>query len=327
MSILNSAFNIATLLLIFIITCMILNKRRYYLISIVLTKFLPYYGLLFLFTLNIQNTLTVIFYLSYKFIKYSLQRNKIPQLNDKNTQKYLNDFLIDSKRYIDINVITKPKLRKNKNYIFLYSPHAIYNQGFIYLFGLNDTKTFIDKEKYRRIIPLVDPMFNSVPFISELFSNFGFMGCGKEQINMLLKSGNSIALTVGGIQELFKTEPQSESIYIKNRNSIFDISLTKNVEIVPVFASGESDWYEPFFKYEGLPNKYLSIITYLFSWGKLCKPWMPKKNKLSIIFGCPISINKHSTSKKIKKEYIEQIKFLHETLNEYNKENRQLKIY
>lgn len=325
--ILTHIFNFVTIILLLITLFLVINKKRYYLISIVLIRFLPYYVLLYLTTLNIQKALIIILYLSYKYIKYNLNKYTIPNLNNINSQTYLDNFLIDVKRYIDINIINKPILKPDKNYIFLYSPHAIYSQGYIYLFGLNDTQLFIDKKKHRRIVPLVDPMLNNIPFMSELFTNFGFMGCGRDQVNKLLDNGNSIALVVGGIQELFKTESNTESIYINKRNSIFDISLQKNIEIVPVFASGESDWYEPIFKCDNIPNKYLSAGTYFFSWGKLYVPWMPKKNKLSIAFGEPISTQKFNTIDMIKQKYIKDVKYLNDVLNRHNKDNRPLKIY
>ena len=284
---------------------------------------LPYFMLLGLASLSVQKCIIFVFYLSYKFIKYQLTKNTIKQLNVPHIQQFLNDFLVDSKRYIDIKVVNKPKLSQHKKYIFLYSPHAIYNQGFIYLFGLDDN--ILNKRQNKRIIPLVDPMFNGVPIISDFFAHFGFMECSREKIEDLLDNDYSVALSCGGIQELLTTETDVESIYIKKRNSIFKIAQEKNVEIIPVFSSGESDWYEPLFKCNKMPSKYMSIFTYTFVWGKLFQPWMPKKNKLSIIFGKPIKIT--NDWNEMKNNYVNEVEHLHVVLNKINNENRSLKIY
>jgi hypothetical protein len=327
----NSLYYAFTIFLLLIVIFLVINKKQYYLLSLVLTRILPYYFILCIATYSVQTALILILYFTYKYINYIYNKDIIPNLDNKHIQTYLNDFLIDAKKHIDISVINKPEINPNKNYIFLYSPHAIYNQGFIYLFGLNDTHAFINKEHHRRIIPLVDPMFNLVPLISELFSHFGFMDISRKTIDKLLDEGNSIALSAGGIQELFKTEENVESVYIKNRNTIFEIARQKNVEIIPVFASGESDWYIPFFKCDCMPSKYISIGTYAFSWGKLFQPWLPKKNKLTIAFGNPISIdyahNQNNTSKIIKQQYIKQVKELHHKVDNFNDENRLLKLY
>ena len=75
----------------------------------------------------------------------------------------------------------------------------------------------------------------------------------------------------------------------------------------------------------------MKLFSYLFSWGQIWKPWLPKKNRLDIIFGKPIdlpdeSMDKDSKLKLLKEDYIKQIHQLHFDWNEKYQQNRKLVI-
>lgn len=295
--------------------------KQYYLIALLLVRILPYLFIYELFTLNYRFFLFIFCYIIYKILNDRLFAIKLPYSDSI----FGHHFLLDSTNFIDIQFNNQLKINEKKNYIFLYSPHAIYNQGFIYLFGN-------DKQKFnKKTIPLVHSFFKCVPVVSELFSCFGFMECSKSNINYLLDKKHSIVLSPGGIKELFLTKEKEENIYIKKRNTIFNIAIEKKIEIVPVLGIGESDWYKFLNISKYLPNKYLLLSSYLFSWGKKYKPWLPINNKLTISFGTPISLYWKNGSLKniqeLKTEYIIQLKQLHHTGNELNKTQRKINIY
>lgn len=309
------------IILIILILYLTIFGKRYYLLANVLVRIIPYVFAILLIKLDLNKTIFIIVYFIYKLIINNLNLKKIPLID----KKFSDNFLIDSTKIIDIRILKPLNILNNQKYIFLYAPHAIYNQGFIYLFGnykfRNNTK----------IIPLVHSYFKYIPLVSELFSCFGFMECTKSNINFLLDQNYSIALSAGGIQEIFKTKENEENIYIKKRESIFQISLNKKVKIVPILSIGESDWFTPPNFSQYLKGKYVRLVSYLLSWGKTYQPWLPKGDRLSLLFGDPIDFIDYNGNLKsidqLKMNFIEQLKYLHHLSNLYNKSNRVINFY
>ena len=309
-----------SILILIIIIINYIFKTSLYWLSLVLSRFLPYIYLYFMLTLNKAFLIFLIFYVPFKYF-YNISTNNF--LNKTNHFSYY--LLLNSTKYIDIHFFNQLEANYSEAYIFLLSPHAIYNQAFIYLFG--NLKQRLKKP----IIPLVHSLFNLIPFFSEYFSCFNFKTCSLDNINYFLDQQHSIVLTPGGIQEMFLTTPNCESIYIQQRQTIFDLSIKKQIKIVPILAIGESDWYTPPKIFQDIPFKYLKLFSYLFSWGKTWKPWLPKKNRLDILFGKPIEFpddSKEGLSKLelLKKAYITQLSELHQQWNQRYQQNRRLII-
>lgn len=308
-----------TLILIICIICYLCKTSLYWL-SLIFCRFLPYIYFYLILTFNKTFLIFLIFYIPFKYV-YTISTNKF--LNKTNNFSYY--LLLDSTKYIDIHFFNQLEVNNSETYIFLLSPHAIYNQAFIYLFG--NLKQRLQKP----IIPLVHSLFNLIPFFSEYFSCFNFKTCSLENINYFLDQQHSIVLTPGGIQEMFLTTPDCESIYIQQRQTIFELSIKKKIKIVPILAIGESDWYLPPQICHNIPFKYLKLFSYLFSGGQTLKPWLPKKNRLDILFGKPIefpddSNEEISNSELLKKAYITQLKELHQQWNQRYDQNRKLII-
>lgn len=307
--------------LIFLVITLTILGKQYYLIANILIRILPYLFIIELFNLNQNKIIIIVFYFIYKIIYNLYNKNKIPTID----LKFSRNFLINSTKFIDIKILKSLKVNNNQNYIFLFSPHAIYNQGFIYLFGNYKLRNNI------KIIPLVHSLFKYTPIISELFSCFGFMDCTRSNIDNLLDQKYSIALSPGGIQEIFITKPDQENIYINNRNSIFKISIIKQVKIVPVLGVGESDWFIPPKFCDKIKMKYFKLANYLLSWGKKYQPWLPRKNKLDLLFGDPIDFlnekNEIKTVVELKKNYIDQLKSLNLKSNQINEQDRKINIF
>ncbi len=307
--------------LIILIIYLTIFGKKYYLLANILARILPYIFLLLIFNLDRNKIIIIIIYFTYKFIMNSLNKEKIPFID----YQFSDNFIINSTKIVDIKILKPLNITNNENYIFLFAPHAIYNQGFIYLFGNYKLRNNI------KIIPLVHSYFKYIPLFSELFSCFGLMECNKGNIHRLLDQKYSIALSSGGIQEIFTTKPNQENIYIKKRNSIFHISLNKKIKIIPILGVGESDWFIPpkFTKY--LKGKYIRLSSYLLSWGKTYQPWLPRDNKLSLLFGDPIDFIDYNGNLKsieqLKMNFIDQLKYLHHLSNLYNKSNRVINFY
>lgn len=308
------------ILILVIVTNNYIFKSSLYWLSLILCRFLPYIYFYLILTFNKVFFIFLIFYIPFKYVYNTLTKNVLNKTN-----KFSYYLLLDSTKYIDIHFFNQLEVNNSENYIFLLSPHAIYNQAFIYLFG--NLKQRLQKP----IIPLVHSLFNLIPFFSEYFSCFNFKTCSLENINYFLDQQHSIVLTPGGIQEMFLTTPNCESIYIQQRQTIFELSIKKKIKIVPILAIGESDWYYPPQIFQNIPFKYLKLFSYLFSWGKTWNPWLPKKNRLDILFGKSIeflsdSNEEISNSELLKKDYITQLSELHQQWNQRYHQSRNLII-
>lgn len=310
---------LVTLIFIIIIFSYICKSSLYWL-SLIICRFCPYIYLYLIITFNKSFLIFLIFYVPFKYF-YNILTNKF--LNKTNSFSYY--LLLDSTKYIDIHFFNQLEVNYSETYIFLLSPHAIYNQAFIYLFG--NLKQRLQKP----IIPLVHSLFNLIPFFSEYFSCFNFKTCSLDNINYFLDQQHSIVLTPGGIQEMFLTTPDCESIYIQKRQTIFDLSIKKKIKIVPILVIGESDWYLPPQICKNIPLKYLKLFSYLFSWGQTWKPWLPKKKRLDILFGKSIESPSDSNeglskSELLKKAYITQLSELHQQWSQRYQQDRKLII-
>lgn len=295
--------------------------HNYYLITIFLIKVCPIMCLLLLLSGNLFFLIYLLFYSIYRIIVYDYNKGQIPtQINTE----YIYQVNQNSTQFINYHLLNEPQIDTQQNYIYLYSPHALYAHGFLHLFG---SFNGILKQP---IISLVHKLFFLTPFLGDLFENCGFMECNYKNLNYLLSLKKNIGFIPGGLDEAIHTQKNVETLYINKRKGIFELAIKHQTPIIPIMATGESDFYSyPIWTHK-IPNKFIRLFFYTFSWGNLYFPWRCQKNNIHIMFGKPLyPPDEYSHNKKIeilKSSYIASLKELHQRINEKTNQNRQLII-
>ena len=229
----------------------------------------------------------------------------------------------NSTKFINYHLLNLPKINEHENYIYLYSPHALYAHGFLHLFG-----SFNGIMK-KPIVSLVHRFFFITPFLGDLFDNCGFMECNYENLNELLARKRSVGLIPGGLEEAINTRQNKETIFINRRRGIFELSIKHGTPIIPIMAIGESDFYSYPNLSKRITGRIIRLFLYTLSWGNLFIPWKSQKNNIHIIFGEPIYpsiLDSKSNFEDLKEKYISSLKNLHIKLNNKTNQQRELVI-
>ena len=308
------------LILTYVIYLQILGNN-YYLITIFLIKVCPIICLLLLLSGNLFFLIYLLFYSVYRIIIYDYNKGKIP--THMNTQ-YIQQVNKNSTRFINYHLLNYPNINSQRNYIYLYSPHALYAHGFLHLFG--SFNGILEQP----IIGLVHKLFLLTPFLGDLFENCGFMECNYKNLNNLLSLKKNIGFIPGGLDEAILTQKNTETIYINKRKGIFELAIKHGTPIIPIMATGESDFYSyPLWTHK-IPSSLIRLFLYTFSWGNLYFPWKCQKNNIHIMFGEPIypsSKYLHNENIEIlKNSYIESLRDLHQQINQKTNQKRELII-
>lgn len=296
------------LILLYILYLFFIHKNTY-LSRLFIVRIFPFILIFIYLTKNIYLILISLMYIVYRILMYDFKyaHQKSFLNNEKN-----NILFEDSKKYLDIKVYNNIPYDVNSNsFIFLYSPHAIYANGFFY------SIQYIRKVLNIEISPLVHTFFFYTPILYELFSNIGFSDNSYNNIDSLLKEKKNIILVPGGVSECIRTKDNYDTLYIKERKGIFKLAILNKTPIIPIVSSNESDFYRNI--HLPIKNKYVQLFGKLFSYGKIFQPWIPYKNTIHISFGKPIyPIITNDIEKDIlnlKERYIQEIKKIYMDMN------------
>lgn len=252
---------------------------------------------------------------------YDYNKGKIPRHLNTN---YIHQVNKNSTKFINYKLLNQPQINSHQNYIYLYSPHALYAHGFLHLFG-----SFNGVLK-QPIISLVHKLFFITPFLGDLFENCGFMECNYQNLNVLLSLKKNIGFIPGGLDEAINTQKNTETLYINKRKGIFKLAIKHRTPIIPIMATGESDFYSyPIWTHK-IPNNLIRLFFYTFSWGKLFSPWKCQKSDIHFMFGDPIyppdGYPNQKNIEDLKNSYINSLRELHQQINEETNQKRQLLI-
>ena len=304
------------LILLFIIYLHVFGNN-YYIVTIFLIKVGPFMFLMLLLSGNILFLVYFLFHSVYRLFIHDFYKYRIPtQINIS----YIYEMNQNSTKFINYHLLNLPKINKQENYIYLYSPHALYAHGFLHLFG--SFNGILEQP----IISLVHRFFFITPFLGDLFDNCGFMECNYKNLNELLVRKKSVGLIPGGLEEAINTKQNKETIFINRRKGIFELSIKHKTPIVPIMAIGESDFYSYPHLSKKITSKIIRLFLYTLSWGKLFIPWKCQKNNIHIMFGEPIYPSDRDSWSILKEKYISSLKNLHMKLNDETNQQRELVI-
>lgn len=126
--------------------------------------------------------------------------------------------------------------------IYLCHPHGLYGMTWFLHFSLALTKW----PGSQRPIIAVHSIFFKIPILRELFLQNDCIEATEIEIKRCLREGKSVALLVGGIEELNATRPGSLDLVLKKRSGYARIAKEMNVPLVPLVSPGETDLFPPF---------------------------------------------------------------------------------
>eukprot|EP00835_Amoeboradix_gromovi_P000521 NODE_18_length_40692_cov_0.469183.p14 type:complete len:310 gc:universal NODE_18_length_40692_cov_0.469183:35012-34083(-) len=209
--------------------------------------------------------------------------------------------------YFPSQVIVDEPL-KDKQYLFSYSPHGIIGTNCFCTLGTNGNNF---ARHYKRPIRVVTIDFNFyMPIFRDVFILLGYLSCSKKTMELNLKQGNSLAVVLGGAQEVTHYDKYNINVIINKRMGFFKLALENGVDVVPVFTFGETDIYKVYkienknlLQIQSFIKNYFGFLLTVFH-GLFAI--LPYKEPLTTIVGRPIAVKKTS------KPTTEQIQALQE---------------
>lgn len=91
-----------------------------------------------------------------------------------------------------------------------------------------------------RPVLAVHSIFFQLPILRELFQTHRCIEAKESEIKRVLQEGTSVALLVGGIEELLYTEDEVINLVLKKREGYARIAKEINIPLVPLVCPGES---------------------------------------------------------------------------------------
>ena len=140
-------------------------------------------------------------------------------------------FVLQQKQHIPI-----------QNALYICEPHGLIGYSWIYHFCYKLSEW---PEGSPRPFLAAHSILFTIPLIREVLESFHFIDSSEEKIKEYLKQGKSVALLVGGIEEMVYNGQQPIQLILKKRKGYARIAREVGVPIVPLFAKGENELFPP----------------------------------------------------------------------------------
>ncbi len=127
----------------------------------------------------------------------------------------------------------------DKPALFLCHPHGLYGLTWFIHFAGSLSKWPLEK----RPVLAVHSVFFQLPIFKELFKSHQCIEAKESEIVNALEQGKSVALLVGGVEELQLTAPGPLQLILKKRTGFARISQRCQVPLVPVVCPGENSLF------------------------------------------------------------------------------------
>lgn len=128
-----------------------------------------------------------------------------------------------------------------------------------------------------------------VPVLSFVTGWFGTMDAGAKAISKRIKRRGSLALYVGGIGELFLSNPRKETVILSKRKGFVKLALKHGAKLVPVYYFGNTTCLSALTSGPLVDISRKIGVTLTVFWGRWGLP-LPRPTKLVMARGKPIDI-------------------------------------
>ena len=180
------------------------------------------------------------------------------------------------RKNIEESFLIKGSLQEKGPVLYTCHPHGLYGFSWYMHFSACLTNWPVQRPKLA-----VHSSFFRVPFVREIMYLNNCIQATEKEILETLEKGDSVALVLGGIEELYKTSGDGLHLVIKKRNGFLRIAEKAGVPLIPLITVGENELF-PFLESEWLQG----IQDFLYSWLHIAIPvptWKSFKEWISIV--------------------------------------------
>lgn len=123
--------------------------------------------------------------------------------------------------------------------LFIFHPHGMFSTSHFFHIGTNLTSWPV-----RAVRPTAIYWGKYLPFGTELYERFGAVGSEYASMVSVLKAGQSLAVTLGGVREMLHIHPGTMELSIGKKRGVFRMAIETGVPLVPVLCYGENEQFQ-----------------------------------------------------------------------------------
>lgn len=191
-------------------------------------------------------------------------------------QSVYNTLIKHFKKNIEESFLLAGSLQEKGPVLYTCHPHGLYGFSWYMHFSACLTKWPVQRPK----LAVHSSLFR-IPFVREIMYLNNCIQATEKEILETLEKGDSVALVLGGIEELYKTTGDGLHLVVKKRNGFLRIAEKAGVPLVPLLTVGENELF-PFLEADWLQG----IQDFLYSSFHIAIPvptWKSFKEWISIV--------------------------------------------
>jgi len=152
--------------------------------------------------------------------------------------QYLSDHVKDNVNHSFV-FETQRKVKDKGPALFVCHPHGLYGLTWFIHFACGLSEWPFEK----RPVLAVHSIFFQIPILRELFVQHNCIEAKEEEIKRCLKEGTSVALLVGGIEELLVTQSETLKLILKKRKGFVRIAKETGCSLIPLISPNENSLF------------------------------------------------------------------------------------
>lgn len=126
------------------------------------------------------------------------------------------------------------------NALYICSPHGLV--GYSWFFHLSYCLSEWPSRSSRPLLA-VHSLFFRIPFVREILAANRCIAASEEEITKALKSGQSVAIVIGGVEEMTQSGQDTVKLILKKRKGYIRVARQAQIPIVPLYAAGENELF------------------------------------------------------------------------------------
>lgn len=194
--------------------------------------------------------------------------------------------------------------------LYICYPHGLYGfSWFVHFCGCFSDWPAGQGKRPRLAIHSV---FFRIPFVRELMVYWRCIEATEESIVKVLEGGESVAIVLGGVEELRHTNSRTPKIILEKRTGYARIAAKSKVRIIPLFTEGETELFPAI-----QSPLWDSIQEILYKWLHLATP-LPTRKSITAW----VSIVKGPLKKALVTHFLDPVKTEQKSIQEIKKDVR-----
>lgn len=137
-------------------------------------------------------------------------------------------------------VLANPEKIPNRQAVYICSPHGMV--GYSWFFHLSFCLSEWPSESLRPLLAVHSILFR-IPFAREILAANRCIEASDSEISKALESGHSVAIVVGGVEEMTLSGQDVAKLILKKRKGYIRLAKQFNLPIVPLYAAGENELF------------------------------------------------------------------------------------